>query len=140
MIRDIQNIDDDIENPALSLKELWFRYEKDSPDILRGLNLEIPSGSISAIVGGNGAGKSTTLKAICGICKPYRGKIKVLGKPVGKFKSGELFRNCISMLPQDPKSLFVKNMMGCLIWHNSLIKIRVCGFFNGIGFVFCRIV
>ncbi len=103
-----KNIDDDIENPALSLKELWFRYEKDTPDILRGVSLEIPKGSISAIVGGNGAGKSTTLKAICGICKPYRGKIKVFGKPVNKFRSGELFRNCVSMLPQDPKSLFVK--------------------------------
>ena len=103
-----KNIDEDIENPALSLKELWFRYEKDTPDILRGVSLEIPVGSISAIVGGNGAGKSTALKAICGICKPYRGKIKVFGKPVGKFKSGELFKNCVSMLPQDPKSLFVK--------------------------------
>lgn len=104
-----KNIDDDIENPALSLKELWFRYEKDTPDILRGVSLEIPKGSISAIVGGNGAGKSTTLKAICGICKPYRGRIKVFGKPVNKFKSGELFKNCVSMLPQDPKSLFVKS-------------------------------
>ncbi len=102
-------INEYIENPALSLKELWFRYEKDTPDILRGVTMDIPSGSISAIVGGNGAGKSTTLKAICGICKPYRGKIKVFGKPVNKFKSGELFKNCISMLPQDPKSLFVKN-------------------------------
>ncbi len=102
------NIEEDIENPALSLKELWFRYEKDTPDILRGVSMDIPSGSISAIVGGNGAGKSTTLKAICGICKPYRGKIKVFGKAVNKFKSGELFRNCVSMLPQDPKSLFVK--------------------------------
>ena len=101
-------IDEDIENPALSFKELWFRYEKNTPDILRGASLEVPSGSISAIVGGNGAGKSTTLKAICGICRPYRGKIKIFGKPVNKFKSGELFRNCISMLPQDPKSLFVK--------------------------------
>lgn len=104
-----KSIDDGIDNPALSLKELWFRYEKDAPDILRGVSVEIPSGSISAIVGGNGAGKSTTLKAICGICKPYRGKIKVFGKDVNKFRSGELFRNCISMLPQDPKSLFVKN-------------------------------
>ncbi len=103
-----KKIDDEIENPALSLKELWFRYEKDAPDILRGVSLEIPKRSISAIVGGNGAGKSTMLKAICGICKPYRGKIKVFGKPVNKFRSGELFKNCISMLPQDPKSLFVK--------------------------------
>ena len=103
-----ESIEEYIENPAISLKELWFRYEKDTPDILRGVSMEIPSGSISAIVGGNGAGKSTTLKAICGICKPYRGKIRIFGKSVNKYKSGELFKNCISMLPQDPKSLFVK--------------------------------
>ena len=93
---------------ALSLKDLWFRYEKDSPDVLRGVSAEVPAGSLYAIVGGNGAGKSTALKAICGICKPYRGKVKVFGKPVEKYKSAELFGGCLAMLPQDPKSLFVK--------------------------------
>ena len=101
-------MEEDIEKPALSLKELWFRYEKDSPDILRGVSAEVPAGSLYAIVGGNGAGKSTTLKAICGICKPYRGSVKVFGKPVNKYKSSELFGGCLAMLPQDPKSLFVK--------------------------------
>ena len=94
--------------PALSLKQLWFRYEKDSPDVLRGVTAEVPAGSLYAIVGGNGAGKSTTLKAICGICRPYRGKVKVFGKPVEKYKAAELFSGCLAMLPQDPKSLFVK--------------------------------
>ena len=101
-------MEEDVEKPALSLKELWFRYEKDSPDILRGVSAEVPAGSLYAIVGGNGAGKSTTLKAICGICKPYRGSVKVFGKPVNKYKSSELFGGCLAMLPQDPKSLFVK--------------------------------
>ena len=101
-------MEEEIEKPALSLKELWFRYEKDSPDILRGVSAEVPAGSLYAIVGGNGAGKSTTLKAICGICKPYRGSVKVFGKPVNKYKSSELFGGCLAMLPQDPKSLFVK--------------------------------
>ena len=103
-----ESMPDEIGNPALSLHELWFRYEKDSPDILRGVSAEVPAGSLFAIVGGNGAGKSTTLKAICGICKPYRGKIKIFGKPIQKYNSGALFRNCLAMLPQDPKSLFVK--------------------------------
>ena len=93
---------------ALSLKELWFRYEKDSPDILRGVSAEVPKGSLYAILGGNGAGKSTTLKAICGICKPYRGKVTLFGKPIDKYKNRELFSHCLAMLPQDPKSLFVK--------------------------------
>ena len=94
--------------PILELKEVWFRYEKDSPDILKGVDLKLREGRIHAIVGGNGTGKSTTLKAICGICRPYRGKVKVFGKDTKKIKSGELFRNCLAMLPQDPKSLFVK--------------------------------
>ena len=93
---------------ALSMKELWFRYERNSPDILRGVSAEVPAGSLYAIVGGNGAGKSTTLKAICGICRPYRGKVHVFGKPVEKYKSSQLFGGTLAMLPQDPKSLFVK--------------------------------
>ena len=103
-----EKLGDEIEKPALSLKELWFRYEKDSPDVLRGVSAEVPTGTLYAIVGGNGAGKSTTLKAVCGICKPYRGKVKVFGKPVEKYKANELFGGCLAMLPQDPKSLFVK--------------------------------
>ena len=92
----------------LTLRELWFRYEKDSPDVLRGVSAQVAAGSLNAIVGGNGAGKSTLLKALCGICRPYRGKIKLFGKPLEQYKTAELFHNCLSMLPQDPKSLFVK--------------------------------
>ena len=99
---------EEVKDPALVLKELWFRYEKDSPDILRGVSAEIPAGSLYAILGGNGAGKSTTLKAISGICRPYRGKVTLFGKPVEKYKSSELFNGCLAMLPQNPKSLFVK--------------------------------
>ena len=104
----VAELDEEIDEPALSLKELWFRYEKDSPDVLRGVSAEVPRGTLYAIVGGNGAGKSTTLKTVCGICKPYRGKVKVFGKPVEKYKANELFGGCLAMLPQDPKSLFVK--------------------------------
>ena len=98
----------EIQNPALRLKEVWFRYEKDSPDILRGVSFAVPGGKLFAIVGGNGAGKSTTLKAICGICKAYRGSIEIFGKPLKQYRPGELFRKGVAMLPQDPKSLFVK--------------------------------
>lgn len=103
-----QPFEQEVKNPALSLKELWFRYEKDGPDVLKGVSLEVPQGSLSAVVGGNGVGKSTALKAVCGICKPYRGKIKLFGKPVDKLKPNELFNKGVSMLPQDPKNLFVK--------------------------------
>lgn len=93
---------------AIELRDVWFRYKKDAPDILRGMNLQVPKGSLYAIVGGNGVGKSTALKTICGICKPYRGKALINGKPVSKYPEDLLFRNNLAMLPQDPKSLFVK--------------------------------
>ena len=94
--------------PALKVKEAWFRYEKDAPDVLSGMELSVPEGKLFAIVGGNGAGKSTALKAISGNCRLYRGKVELFGKDIKKYKPGELFRDCIAMLPQDPKSLFVK--------------------------------
>lgn len=99
--------EEDIKNPAVELQELWFRYEKDSPDILKGVSLKVPQNSLFAIVGGNGTGKSTTLKAVSGIVKPYRGKVLIEGKKIEKYKSSELFKGVMAMLPQDPQSLFV---------------------------------
>lgn len=61
-----------------------------------------------AIVGGNGTGKSTTLKTICNICRPYRGKVLIDGKKIEKYRSGELFNGLLAMLPQDPQSLFAR--------------------------------
>lgn len=99
---------EDIKDPAVFVKETWFRYEKDTPDILKGVVLRVPRKTLFAVVGGNGTGKSTLLKTICNTCKPYRGKVLIDGKPVGKYKGGELFRHNLAFLPQDPKSLFVK--------------------------------
>ena len=93
---------------ALHIENVWLRYEKQSPDVLKGLTMTVPSGCLYTIVGGNGVGKSTTLRTICGASKPYRGKIQVFGKETKKYPRGELFRNCLSMLPQDPTNLFVK--------------------------------
>ena len=82
------------EDPVLSCDQLWFRYEKDSPDVVRGFSLELKKGEFYAILGGNGAGKSTTLKVISGLRTAYRGDVKLKGK--------------LGHLPQNPQSLFVK--------------------------------
>lgn len=101
-------IEEDDKNPALSVKEVWFRYKRDLPDILKGVSFDVPKASLFAIVGGNGTGKSTTLKSITNICKPYRGKIIIDGKRIEKYTDNELFNGNMAMLPQDPQSLFVK--------------------------------
>lgn len=107
-IEEREEEDEETKVPAVTLKEVWFRYEKEAPDVLKGVNLQIPKGKIFAIVGGNGTGKSTTLKSICNICKPYRGQVLIDGKKIDKYKSSELFKGNLAMLPQDPQSLFVK--------------------------------
>ena len=99
---------DAVEHPVLSLKEVWFRYDRDLPDVLRGASLDVAPGSLLAIMGGNGAGKSTLLRVACGISKPYRGTVRVFGRKLKDWKAGSLFDNCLALLPQDPQNLFVK--------------------------------
>ena len=99
---------DAVEHPALSLKEVWFRYERDLPDVLRGASVDVAPGSVLAIMGGNGAGKSTMLRVACGIAKPYRGTVRIFGRKLKDWKAGSLFDGCLALLPQDPQNLFVK--------------------------------
>lgn len=93
--------------PAVEVKDLWFRYEKEGKDVLKGVSFQVEQNSLFAIVGGNGTGKTTVLKSLCRICRPYRGEIFLKGKRSDQFKNRELFQNMLTMLPQDPKSLFV---------------------------------
>ena len=62
---------------ALTMKNVWFRYTKEGKDIVKGANFTAKFGAISAIMGGNGTGKSTTAKIIMGKNRPYRGKVTV---------------------------------------------------------------
>ena len=82
------------EEVTLECEDLWFRYEKDSPDVVKGFSLKLRKGEFYAILGGNGAGKSTTLKVISGLRSAYRGEVRLQGK--------------FGHLPQNPQTLFVK--------------------------------
>ncbi len=82
--------------PLLQLRECWFRYDRDGADVLKGLSLTVRAGELLAIVGGNGAGKSTALAALAGQRRPYRGKV------LQKTKR-------IAALCQEPRAMFVKD-------------------------------
>ena len=78
-------------------RELWFRYNEKSGDILRGTDVTLHEGELLCLLGGNGAGKTTLLQTLAGFRKPYRGKVKLA--------KGQ--RLC--MLPQNARSLFVSD-------------------------------
>ncbi len=92
----------------LECRDLWFRYEKESPDIVKGLNLSLYRGEFFCLMGGNGTGKTTALSLISRLRTPYRGKVLLEGKNIQNYSDAELFRNYLGVLPQDPQSLFVK--------------------------------
>jgi len=95
--------------PALRLKEVIFRYDRHSPDVLRGVNLTVYENEIFCILGGNGSGKTTTLSVSSGIYKPLSGKIEVFGKNLREYKNQSLYRECLTLLPQDVQTVFLKN-------------------------------
>ena len=98
----------DKEVPEIRLKDVWFRYERDLPDVVKGLNMDVKKGEIFAMVGGNGTGKSTSMSLIARIRFPYRGKIYLEGKEIGKYSDEELYHGFLGVMPQNPQSLFVK--------------------------------
>ena len=80
---------------VVSARELWFKYDKDLPDVVKGLSLELHKGEFLALLGGNGTGKTTTLKLLARLQRPYRGELTITGS--------------VGMLPQNPQALFVKS-------------------------------
>lgn len=80
--------------PVLILRDVWFKYEKNLPDVIRGLTLTVRKGEFLALLGGNGTGKTTALSLMAGLRKSYRGTVVASGR--------------IGVLPQNPQTLFVK--------------------------------
>ena len=97
---------------ALELKNVYYRYKRDSKDILKGVDLAVKRGEIRFIFGGNGCGKTTLLHCCAGLLRPYSGKLEIFGKKVPSYKNGELYTGCVSMLCQDAHTVFTHEKIG----------------------------
>jgi branched-chain amino acid transport system ATP-binding protein len=68
--------------------------------VLLGVNLEAPSGQVTAIIGRNGVGKTTTLKAILGILPLVAGKVSLDGRDLSHKQVHEIVRSGIGYVPE----------------------------------------
>lgn len=127
---------------AVEVNDIWFRYGKNSPDIIKGLNAKIEKGSLFAVIGGNGVGKSTLVSVMSGIGKPYRGSVKINGRDISQIS--DLHSGVLGVVPQEPRLLFShKNLYSDLVsvfsdngkisdeQHNKIIEVmQLCGLTN----------
>jgi ATP-binding cassette, subfamily B, bacterial len=85
---------------GIEFRDVWFRYAEDRPWILRGVNFTLPAGGSLALVGLNGAGKSTVVKLMCRFYDPTRGSVHWDGTDLRELDPGQL-RDRISAVFQD---------------------------------------
>ena len=94
---------------ALTFRDVRFRYDRESTDVLRGMDLTVRAGELFCLLGGNGCGKTTALLTGAGLLRPQSGQVRVFGKKIKDYKNQTLYRDNVAMLPQDVQTLFLKN-------------------------------
>lgn len=72
----LRNTRNDKQERLLACEEMTFKYEKDGPEVLKKLSLNVYENEFLAVMGGNGAGKTTMLQMMAGLLKPQRGRLK----------------------------------------------------------------
>ena len=99
----------------LSVENVTFRYNRQGPDVLRGVNLELKPGEIGILLGRNGSGKTTLFRNILGILNPRSGSIRFEGEDLRKLSRAQRARR-IAYVPQDIRfgalSVFDSVLMG----------------------------
>jgi branched-chain amino acid transport system ATP-binding protein len=75
-----------------------------SVQILNGVNLRVKRGQIAALLGGNGTGKSTLLKSISGLLKPWRGTIDFDGEPIDGLRADKIVRRGLVQVTQSKEA------------------------------------
>ncbi|MBU0917527.1 ABC transporter ATP-binding protein [Aquabacterium parvum] len=85
-------------NKLLELRDLRVAYG--GIQAVKGLNLELREGELVSLIGANGAGKSTTLKAICGLLQPQGGEVRYQGRAIGAQGPWGLVAQGLVMVPE----------------------------------------
>jgi branched-chain amino acid transport system ATP-binding protein len=84
--------------PLLELEDVHSYYG--NIHALRGVTLSVAEGEIVTLIGGNGAGKSTTLNSISGLVRPRSGHIRLRGEDLSKYQAHEVVAQGVVQVPE----------------------------------------
>ncbi len=84
--------------PILTIKDLKVNYG--GIEAVKGISFDVTEGQIVTLIGANGAGKSSTLRAIAGLVKPASGKIVFRGDDITGSDTNEIVRKGITLVPE----------------------------------------
>jgi len=101
---------------GIRLKDLHFQFEGTDREILRGIDLDISAGKITALVGMSGAGKTTICDLVAGLLKPNSGEILLDDQPLASQYLAQ-WRSQVIYLTQDPL-LFNASLRQNLRWYH----------------------
>ena len=94
-------IDETLEGHSLKIKDLSFKYDIYSPkDILSDINLFIPNGKVTAIVGASGSGKTTFVKLLLGFYEPLKGSVQVGSANLNEYNLGWWRSQCGAVMQE----------------------------------------
>lgn len=93
-----------LDKPSIMVQDLYFKYENSEKFLLEGVNLSIPFGSVVAITGNSGAGKSTFADLIMGLLNPTAGQIRI-----GSFSPNIVINEFPGLLAYVPQEVYVAN-------------------------------
>lgn len=85
---------------AIAIRNISFAYDKQSPPVISKMNFSLAPGSVTAILGANGVGKTTLLYILLGLYLPDHGELFFFNKPVSQYKP-ERIKQLIGMVSQN---------------------------------------
>jgi branched-chain amino acid transport system ATP-binding protein len=94
-----------MENMLLEIKDLRVRYK--TVEALKGISLGVEEGTIVTLIGANGAGKSTTLRTLSGLIRPFAGEIRFKDQRIEMWKPANIVKAGIAHVPEGGR-LFTK--------------------------------
>ena len=114
--------------PSIEFRNVSFTYEGSDKPVLKDVNFKINADEKIALVGNNGAGKTTIVKLLCGLYPPTSGEILIDGKSINDI-GVEKYQDMISVLFQDTSPIalsIAENVSGCELEEMDREKVRSC--------------